>query len=34
MAVVYLLLFLYFKTIGGYTTVQIDRVSPAPASGR
>jgi hypothetical protein len=34
MAVVYLLLFLYFKTIGGYTTVQIDRVSTAPASSR
>jgi len=34
MAVVYLLLFLYFKTIGGYKPVHIDAVSPAPASTR
>jgi len=34
MAAIYLLLFLYFKTIGGYTTVQIDRVSTVPASSR
>jgi MFS family permease len=32
MAAIYLLLFLYFKTIGGYKTVHIDRVSTAPAS--
>src|SRR5262245_59574560 len=34
MAAVYLLLFLYFKTIGGYSTVHIDRVGAAPASSR
>jgi MFS family permease len=34
MAVVYLLLFLYFKTIGGYKPVHIDAVSPAPVSSR
>jgi MFS family permease len=33
MAVIYLLLFLYFKTIGGYKPVHIDAV-PAPASSR
>jgi hypothetical protein len=31
MAVVYVLLFLYFKTIGGYKTVRIDELSAAPA---
>jgi MFS family permease len=35
MAAVYLLLFLYFKTIGGYKTVHIEsRPSAAPAAGR
>ena len=38
MAVVYLLLFLYFKTIGGYRPVHIDAAppsrQPAPATGR
>ena len=34
MALVYLLLFLYFKTIGGYKTVQIESVRTAPATGR
>jgi hypothetical protein len=35
MAAVYLLLFLYFKTIGGYKTVHIEsRPSAAPAGGR
>ena len=35
MAAVYLLLFLYFKTIGGYKTVQIEsRPAAAPAAGR
>ena len=35
MALVYLLLFLYFKTIGGYKTVHIDtRPSAAAAAGR
>ncbi len=31
MALVYLLLFFYFKTIGGYKTVQIESVRTAPA---
>jgi MFS family permease len=31
MAVIYILLFFYFKTIGGYKTVQIEPASPAPA---
>jgi MFS family permease len=35
MAAVYLLLFLYFKTIGGYKTVHIEsRPAAAPAAGR
>ena len=35
MALVYLLLFLYFKTIGGYKTVHIEsRPSAATAAGR
>jgi len=34
MAVVYLLLFLYFKTIGGYSTVHIEAPRAAPAAGR
>jgi hypothetical protein len=34
MALVYLLLFFYFKTIGGYKTVQIESVRTAPATGR
>jgi len=32
MAAIYVLLFLYFKTIGGYKTVQIDMASPVRAS--
>ena len=32
MGIVYLLLFLYFRTIGGYKTVHID--APAPAGVR
>ncbi len=34
MAVVYLLLFLYFRTIGGYKTVHIEAARPATAVGR
>ena len=34
MALVYLALFLYFRAIGGYKAVHIDRVSPAPAPSR
>jgi MFS family permease len=34
MAVVYALLFLYFKTIGGYRPVRIDTAGPVPAPGR
>jgi MFS family permease len=34
MAAVYLLLFLYFKTIGGYKTVHIDAGTPARAGAR
>jgi hypothetical protein len=34
MAAVYLLLFFYFRAIGGYRTVQIDHVGAAPASSR
>jgi hypothetical protein len=34
MAVVYLLLFLYFKTIGGYSTVHIEAPRAAPVTGR
>jgi MFS family permease len=34
MAAIYVLLFLYFRTIGGYKTVQIDRVSTAPEAAR
>jgi MFS family permease len=34
MAVVYLLLFLYFKAIGGYSTVHIEAPRAAPAAGR
>jgi MFS family permease len=34
MAAIYVLLFLYFKTIGGYKPVHIDVVSTAPASSR
>jgi MFS family permease len=34
MAVVYALLFLYFKTIGGYRPVRIDATGPVAAAGR
>jgi MFS family permease len=34
MAAIYVLLFLYFKTIGGYKPVHIDMASTAPASSR
>jgi hypothetical protein len=34
MALIYLVLFLYFKTIGGYSTVHIEAPKAAPAGGR
>ena len=34
MAIVYLLLFLYFKTIGGYKTVHIEAPRAAAVAGR